>query len=192
MTTQANHKTPAIGEPKSDVRAPLLSTYYPSPLGEMRMVADGEGLRGLWFVDAPWPGAERLADKASTKGSADDPHLRAACRWLDNYFQGLPLPPTPRLHPVGTEFQRLVWRLLLDIPMGQTTSYGALAHEVALRLRRSRMSAQAIGQAVGHNPIAIIVPCHRVVGTHGGLTGYAGGLWRKQNLLDHERQESRR
>lgn len=106
-------------------------------------------------------------------------------RWLDVYFTGREPDFTPPLHPAGSSFRQAVWQLLLEIPYGQTTTYGALAK----RLNAGRMSAQAVGGAVGHNPISIIVPCHRVVGTNGSLTGYAGGLDRKIRLLEMEKTD---
>lgn len=106
-------------------------------------------------------------------------------RWLDIYFSGHEPDFTPPLHPVGSPFRQAVWQLLLEIPYGQTTTYGALAK----RLNAGRMSAQAVGGAVGHNPISIIVPCHRVVGANGSLTGYAGGLERKIKLLEIEKKD---
>lgn len=92
------------------------------------------------------------------------------------------------LSPQGSEFAKLIWSLLCDIPYGETTTYGALAAKAAEAMGRAHMSAQAVGGAVGHNPISIIIPCHRVLGANGSLTGYAGGLERKLFLLNHERQ----
>ena len=114
------------------------------------------------------------------------PVLGDACRWLDVYFSGQEPDFLPPLHPHGSEFQLAVWELLLQIPYGQTTTYGALARQLAARRGLSRMSAQAVGGAVGHNPISLLIPCHRVVGTNGSLTGYAGGLDKKIRLLELE------
>ena len=108
-------------------------------------------------------------------------------RWLDMYFAGQIPDFLPRLSPQGTAFRQSVWDMLLAIPYGQTTSYGELAKEIASRRQTEKMSAQAVGGAVGHNPIAIIIPCHRVIGKDGSLTGYGGGLWRKEWLLQLER-----
>ena len=108
--------------------------------------------------------------------------LLAVCAWLDSYFAVAPPLPLPALHLMGTPFQRRVWRLLLEIPYGRTTTYGALAREYERRFG-SRTSARAVGGAVGRNPISIIVPCHRVLGTDGSITGYAGGVERKRALL---------
>ena len=106
--------------------------------------------------------------------------------WLDSYFSGDPAEVTFPLNPHGTAFQKQVWEILLTIPYGKTTTYGAIAREMARRAGREKMSAQAVGQAVGKNPISILIPCHRVVGVNGKLTGYAGGLDRKEWLLRHE------
>ena len=115
----------------------------------------------------------------------ETPILMDTKRWLDVYFTGREPDFTPPLHPTGSPFRQTVWQLLLEIPYGQTTTYG----ELAKRLECGRMSAQAVGGAVGHNPISIIVPCHRVVGTNGSLTGYAGGLDRKIRLLEIEQTD---
>ena len=153
-----------------------------SPLGGILLASDGEALTGLWFegqryAPAPPPGAPE----------PPLPVLREAERWLTVYFSGHQPSFTPPLRPAGTPFQRTVWDLLLRIPRGETISYGALAEQTAAVLGRPRMSAQAVGGAVGRNPIALIIPCHRVVGADGRLTGYAGGLWRKERLLALER-----
>lgn len=113
--------------------------------------------------------------------------LRQTAAWLDAYFAGKrPDPSALSLDPHGTPFQRRIWAMLLQIPYGQITTYGRLAEEAAQRMKRERMSAQAVGSAVGHNPISIIIPCHRVLGTDGGLRGYAGGIEIKAALLEHE------
>lgn len=109
--------------------------------------------------------------------------------WLDRYFAGLqPEIKELRLAPAGTEFQQIIWKLLCDIPYGKTVSYGYIAKKAAAIMGRERMSAQAVGGAVGHNPIGIIIPCHRVIGADGSLTGYGGGLDRKILLLEHEKR----
>ncbi len=160
---------------------------YESPLGTILLEADGFGLTGVWL-----PG-QRSADLPGGE-TPDHPVLMQACRWLDLYFSGEVPDFTPPLHLQGTAFQQAVWALLLTIPYGQTATYGALAREVAARLGKPRMSAQAVGGAVGRNPVSVIVPCHRVVGANGLLTGYAGGLDKKIALLaleGHELSESR-
>lgn len=153
-------------------------TIYDSPVGKLLLTGEGEALTGLWMnADAPTavqPGSEGV--------------LRSARKWLDAYFRGEePVMDFP-LSPKGTEFQRQVWNLLLTIPYGQTRSYGDIAREMAEIMGKEKMSAQAVGQAVGSNPISIIIPCHRVVGTKGQLTGYAWGIERKKWLLNHEKE----
>lgn len=169
----------------------LHKEYYSSPLGQLVMVSDGESLVRLDFVCNAGTGlgssATPLTDEPACAMEASqftgDAILAQTKQWLDAYFAGCCPSLTPPLKPQGTPFQELVWALLLEIPYGATTTYGELARAVAERLGKERMSAQAVGQAVGHNPIAIIVPCHRVIGKKGQLTGYAGGLERKRVLL---------
>lgn len=144
------------------------------------MAGDGAGLTGLWLRGA------KYAPEVPADASGEAPVLDQARRWLDVYFSGRDPGPTPPLHPEGTPFQRAVWRLLLDIPYGTTTTYGALAQRLAQARGVPYMSAQAVGGAVGRNPISILVPCHRVVGADGSLTGYAGGLSVKLQLLTLE------
>ena len=112
--------------------------------------------------------------------------LREAKKWLDVYFTGEEPPFTPPLHPAGSTFRQAVWQLLLQIPYGQTFTYGEIARRMAEVKKVPRMSAQAVGGAVGHNEISIIIPCHRVVGTNGSLTGYGGGIDKKISLLNLE------
>lgn len=144
---------------------------YPSPVGTLYLTADEDGLTGVWM---------------HPEKTEDFPVLSQAKLWLDSYFSGNPEEITFSLNPQGTPFQKQVWTLLLTIPYGETTTYGTLAREMARRTGRERMSAQAVGQAVGKNPISILIPCHRVVGAGGKLTGYAGGLAKKEWLLRHE------
>ena len=147
---------------------------YASPLGGILLAADEQGLTGLWFDGAKYFAAN-LPEEYEEKST---PILDEAARWLDLYFAGRQPAFTPPLHLVGSDFRRRVWKRLLDIPYGQTVTYGALLGK--------GMSAQAVGGAVGHNPISIIVPCHRVVGADGSLTGYAGGIDKKIGLLTLE------
>ena len=149
---------------------------YASPLGALLLAADGDGLTALDFLKAP-PASLPAGTNAA---------LRSAIRWLDVYFSGRDPGFTPPLHLSGTPFRLAIWRLLLDIPYGETTTYGALAKTISARRDGAPMSAQAVGGAVGHNPVALIVPCHRVVGTNGSLTGYASGLDKKTKLLSLE------
>ena len=148
-----------------------LTGVYCSPLGDIVLTSDGSALTGLRFAEA-----------TNGEPAQDIPPLADACRWLDLYFSGAKPDFTPRLAPQGTPFQQSVWGELLAIPYGHTVSYGYIAQRLRCR------SAQAVGGAVGRNPIALIIPCHRVIGSNGQLTGYAYGLDRKQWLLSHETQ----
>ena len=155
---------------------------YASPVGGMLLAADEIGLTGLWFE-----GEKFFADNLPAEHEEkESPTLAAAKRWLDIYFKGKEPDFTPPLHPVGSAFRMKVWDILLQIPYGQTVTYGWIARQLVAQEGRVRMSAQAVGGAVGHNEISIIIPCHRVVGTSGSLTGYAGGMDRKIALLKTE------
>ena len=157
----------------------IYTTRYDSPLGGILLAADDIGLIGLWF-DGETYFADGLPENHEAR---ETPVLRETRRWLDLYFYGHRPQFTPPLHPIGTPFQMKVWRILLEIPYGKTTTYGAIAARIAREEGKARMSAQAVGGAVGHNPISVIVPCHRVLGADGSLTGYAGGIDRKRYLL---------
>ena len=162
--------------------------HYDSPLGGILLAADEIGLTGLWF-----DGQKYFARGLSNERIAQEtPILTEARRWLDIYFTGKEPDFTPPLHPIGSEFRKAVWEILLQIPYGQTTTYGEIARQLAEKQGLARMSAQAVGGAVGHNKISIIIPCHRVVGTNGSLTGYAGGIHKKEQLLELERADMRR
>ena len=159
--------------------AVLRAARYDSPLGEMVLASDGEALTGLWFV-----GQRRFPDELPQIGDVGALSVfRETARWLDGYFAGARADFTAALAPRGTPFSLAVWALLREIPYGETVTYG----ELACRLGSS---PRAVGGAVGRNPISIVVPCHRVVGTGGALTGYAGGLLRKRQLLALERTGS--
>ena len=161
----------------------MYTLHYDSPLGGILLAADEFGLTGLWFE-----GEKYFADILDPEHKAQEtPALLEATRWLDIYFSGQEPDFTPPLHPIGSPFRQEVWELLLQIPYGQTTTYGALAKQLAEKHGVSQMSAQAVGGAVGHNEISIIIPCHRVVGTNGSLTGYAGGIDKKVQLLTLEK-----
>ena len=162
--------------------------HYTSPLGGILLAADELGLTGLWFEGQKYF-ALALPD-AHTE--AETPILSEARRWLDLYFSGHEPDFTPPLHPSDSEFRQAVWELLLQIPYGTTVSYGELASRLAAQRGLSGMSAQAVGGAVGHNSISVIIPCHRVVGTGGSLTGYAGGIDRKIRLLELEHADMSR
>lgn len=157
----------------------LYTGYYRSPLGKLLLAADEIGLTGLWFERQRYF-AQGLAPAHTDE---ETPILTQTRRWLDLYFSGSVPDFTPPLHPIGSDFRQEVWALLLQIPYGKTTTYGALANQLAEKRGQRRMSAQAVGGAVGHNAISIIIPCHRVVGADGSLTGYAGGLDTKARLL---------
>ena len=152
---------------------------YHSPLGEMLLAADDRGLVGIWFRGAEHFG--RGLEPGSREG--EHPFLLEAERWLDCYFSGREPEFQPPVHWQGTPFQQTVWELLRQIPYGSTVTYGTLAARAAERLGRSGMPARAVGGAVSRNPLSVLVPCHRVVGADGSLTGYAGGLERKRRLL---------
>lgn len=155
------------------------TAHYDSPLGGITLASDGEALTGLWFNGQKHFGST-LVSLASLP--AQLPVFDDTRRWLDIYFSGRNPDFMPPLSLKGTPFQQRVWKELLTISYGQTVTYGELAHQLGCR------SAQAVGGAVGRNPIAIIVPCHRIVGTNGSLTGYAGGLDRKRALLQLEQK----
>ena len=151
----------------------------PSPLGEITLVCDETDLLHLSL-----PGQRPFPQPAVWDCR---PILEQTKNWLDRYFAGqAPSPDELPLRPEGTPFRQLVWKLLLEIPYGETVTYGDLAKKAACRLGKAAMSAQAVGQAVGHNPIAIIIPCHRCIGADGSLTGYAGGIHYKKALLQLE------
>ena len=155
---------------------------YKSPLGNILLAADEIGVTGLWFEGQKYF-ANTLPDEHIPKETGI---LTEAKKWLDVYFDGEEPKFIPPLHPAGSEFRQAVWQILLQIPYGQTVTYGEIARKMAERKNTSHMSAQAVGGAVGHNVISIIIPCHRVVGTNGGLTGYAGGIDKKISLLELE------
>lgn len=161
---------------------------YPSPIGMLTLAADGSFLCGLWmegqkhFGGVSW-NSELLVrhEKTISPKTASSPILNATTHWLDQYFNSeKPSIESLLLLPQGTDFQRRVWKLLCDIPYGETTTYGELAQEL-------KTSARAVGTAVGRNPIGIIIPCHRVIGADGQLTGYAGAIERKVWLLEFEK-----
>ena len=160
------------------------SHYIETPLGKMCASAEKEAITWLGFVGQKY----FVADILSQTPASDAPVFHALKHWLTDYFAGKNRKPDFRLKPKGTPFQEAVWKLLLKIPYGKTTTYGDLAKKIAEQRNLTRMSAQAIGGAVGRNPISILVPCHRVIGTDGSLTGYAGGLDKKTFLLQLEQE----
>lgn len=156
--------------------------HYDSPLGGILLAADETGLTGLWFDGQKFFARDLPAERVEQNA----PALSEVKRWLDIYFTGKEPDFMPPLHPIGSAFRRSVWDILLRIPYGQTTTYGEIARQLAEKQGRPRIAAQAVGGAVGHNKISIIIPCHRVVGTNGSLTGYAGGIDKKVKLLEWE------
>ena len=158
-------------------------SHYPSPIGNMLLAADEMGLTGLWFE-----GQKYFAlDLDKEHEEKEIPLFEKVKQWLDIYFSGREPDFTIPLHFTGTDFQNEVWEILCTIPYGQTMTYGEIAKQIAARNGLAHMSAQAVGGAVGHNRISIIVPCHRVVGANGSLTGYAGGIEKKAKLLKLEK-----
>lgn len=154
-----------------------------SPLGGITLASDGDAIVGLWFDGQKYFGA----GLPRTCQTEDLPIFQETRRWLELYFQSKRPPDfTPRLRPLGTKFRQVVWDILLKIPYGQTVTYGEISKAVARENHLTSMSPQAVGGAVGHNPISLIIPCHRVVGTGGSLTGYAGGIDKKIALLTLE------
>lgn len=161
------------------------SPVYRSPLGGITAASDGENLVGLWLEGQRYF-CGTLSEPPVLK--ADLPVFLQTILWLDRYFSGeKPQPSDLPLCPSGSLFRRTVWRCLCEIPYGETVTYGAVAQKAATLLGRERLSAQAVGGAVGHNPISLIIPCHRVIGADGSLTGYAGGLDKKRWLLQWEK-----
>ena len=163
----------------------VYSTGYASPLGAITLASDGDNIIGLWLDGQKYFAA---TVKGTVAEKPDLPVFARAKKWLDAYFSGkkpaiseLPLAPGG-----GGEFRKAVWDILCEIPYGQCTTYGEIAKTMAARMDKKSMSSQAVGGAVGHNPISIIIPCHRVVGSNGSLTGYAGGIGKKVRLLEHE------
>lgn len=161
---------------------------YKSPIGDILLGADETGLIGLWFEGQKYF-ANTLPDERILR---ETEILITAKKWLDVYFSGAEPGFTPPLHPMGSAFCQAVWKILLQIPYGKTMTYGEIARRMAEMKNSSRMSAQAVGGAVGHNKISIIIPCHRVVGTNGSLTGYAGGIDKKISLLELEHTDMSR
>lgn len=159
----------------------MKSAVYSSPLGDILLAAGKDALTGLWFIGQRYEGRS-LPEGCPRVQAADDPILQSASEWLDEYFSGKVPELCFALRPEGTAFQRRVWEALLHIPYGETVSYGEIAGQIGCA------SARAVGGAVGKNPISLIVPCHRVLGADGSLTGYAGGTDRKKKLLEWERR----
>lgn len=162
----------------------IYTTHYNSPVGDILLAEKNGALIGLWIEGQKY---FLGSIKESMTQSQDSPILNRTKMWLDKYFKGeRPQVGELTLAPEGSEFRKEVWKILCDIPYGQVTTYKEISKKIAAHRGLNHMSAQAIGGAVGHNPISIIIPCHRVVGTNGSLTGYAGGIEKKISLLTLE------
>ena len=161
----------------------IYTNDYESPLGSLLLAGDELGLTGLWFAEGgryTGPGLKKEAVRRETD------YFDRAKEWLDVYFSGRDPGFLPRIHLTGSDFRNRVGEILCEIPFGKTVTYGWIAGRIAQEHGLKRMSAQAVGGAVGHNPISIIIPCHRVTGASGSLTGYGGGILRKKALLELE------
>lgn len=163
----------------------LYKTYYKSPIGNLMLVSDGDNLVGLYIENQKYY-LNGIKQELTSKDNLQV--FENTKKWLDRYFakENPSIKEIP-LAPIGGEFRQKVWKILCEIPYGKTTTYGEIAKRIAKEMDKEKMSAQAIGNAVGHNPISIIIPCHRVVGKDGSLTGYAGGIEKKRILLELER-----
>ena len=160
------------------------STTYPTPVGKITLACNGDDIVGLWIEGQKYFG-DTINEKMAENN--DMPVFSAAKNWLDRYFVGgKPAISELPLAPFGGEFRQGVWGILREIPYGEVITYGDIAKKTAVKMNRESMSSQAVGGAVGHNPISVIIPCHRVVGSNGSLTGYAGGIGIKMKLLELE------
>lgn len=161
----------------------IYTNTYKSPLGNILLAGDNEGLTGLWFTEG-----DRYVGLGLKKDAIprEMDYFDQTKEWLDIYFTGRDPGFFPKFHLIGSNFRVRVGEIMLEIPFGKTVTYGWIADQIAKERGLERMSAQAVGGAVGHNPISIIVPCHRVVGANGSLTGYGGGIMRKKALLELE------
>ena len=162
----------------------IYTNRFQSPLGEILLAADDEGLTGLWFMEnQKYKGLGMSANAVE----CDLPVFDETGKWLDIYFSGRDPGFTPDLHLTGSKFRNRVGELMLQIPYGKTVTYGDIAREIARERGIRQMSCRAVGGAVGKNPISLIIPCHRVIGSDGSLTGYGGGIERKAALLKLEK-----
>ena len=163
----------------------IYTTHYKSPIGDLLLASKEGKLIGLWIEGQKY---YKSNFSEEMKENENDKTLVKAKKWLDRYFnKEKPSIKELELNLMGSEFRKTVWKILCDIPYGKVTTYKKIAEKIAKQKGITKMSAQAVGGAVGHNPISIIIPCHRVVGTNGDLTGYAGGLNKKKYLLEHEK-----
>ena len=163
----------------------LYKTYYKSPIGNLMLLSDGDNLVGLYIENQKYY-LNGIKQELTSKDNLQV--FENTKKWLDRYFakENPSIKEIP-LAPIGGEFRQKVWKILCEIPYGKITTYGEIAKRIAKEMDKEKMSAQAVGNAVGHNPISIIIPCHRVVGKDGNLTGYAGGIERKRILLELEK-----
>lgn len=162
-------------------------THYNSPIGDILLASKNDKLIGLWIESQKY---YLSSFKEELKEVENNEILSKTKKWLDRYFGGeKPKINELEIEPVGSEFRKNVWKILCNIPYGKVITYNDIAKQIAKEKGIKRMSAQAVGGAVGHNPISIIIPCHRVVGSNGSLTGYAGGVKRKKYLLEHEKAD---
>ncbi|MDR0936562.1 MAG: methylated-DNA--[protein]-cysteine S-methyltransferase [Oscillospiraceae bacterium] len=161
----------------------IFTCEYQSPIGGIVAASQNDAVVGLWFENQKY-----FPNTDTWRAAPDKPPLIKLRAWLDAYFDGGRPGIDFAIAPGGSEFRQKVWRLLLAIPYGETTTYGAIAAKIAAELGKTRFSAQAVGGAIGHNPISLVIPCHRVIGANGSLTGYAGGLDKKQALLKLEQR----
>ncbi|MCI2147019.1 MAG: methylated-DNA--[protein]-cysteine S-methyltransferase [Clostridiales bacterium] len=161
-------------------------SHCTSPLGGITVAASQNAVTGLWFDGQKYYAAGLDPENEECTEENILPVFQEVRRWLDQYFRGQEPGFLPPLEPKGTAFQKSVWDILLTIPYGTTITYGQIASRIASEQGLPHMSAQAVGGAVGHNPISILIPCHRVIGSSGSLTGYAGGIDRKVRLLEME------
>lgn len=163
----------------------IYTTHYKSPVGDIPLASKDNKLIGLWIEGQKY----YLYDlKEEIQENDREIILIKTKNWLDRYFNGeRPSIKELELNPIGSDFRKQVWKILCDIPYGKVITYNDISKQIAKQRGIKRMSAQAIGGAVGHNPISIIIPCHRVVGANGSLTGYAGGINKKVYLLEHEK-----
>lgn len=162
----------------------IYKTNYQSPIGNILLASDGKSLVGLWIEKQKY-----FASSLNTEmvENSDLKVFQDTKNWLERYFSNKKPEITELpLAPAGSDFRKTVWEILCEIPYGKVTTYGEISKKIANQMKKSTMSARAIGGAVGHNPISIIIPCHRVIGANGNLTGYAGGLDLKIKLLEHE------
>ncbi|QQO10451.1 methylated-DNA--[protein]-cysteine S-methyltransferase [Breznakiella homolactica] len=160
------------------------STTYQSPIGKIMLACDGGNLVGLWTEGQKYFG-DTVPETMTERDNI--PVFDSAKKWLDRYFAGKkPSSSQLPLAPIGGKFRQEVWNILREIPYGEVFTYGGIAKKMAAKMGKPSMSSQAVGGAVGHNPISIIIPCHRVVGSNGSLTGFSGGVQMKITLLELE------